>query len=137
MIDDAGFAGLSSYGGRIQTPHLDHLANNGLRYNNFHVTPVCSPTRSALLTGRNPHTIGMGGIPEISNGYPNKSGSIPSSAAMLPALLKPSGYTTFALGKWHLTPTWAMNPATGHFDQWPTGKGFDHFYGFLSGETNQ
>ena len=136
-IDDAGFAGLGSYGGRIQTPHLDHLAYNGLRYNNFHVTPVCSPTRSALLTGRNPHTVGMAGIPEVSNGYPNKSGSIPSSAAMLPALLKPQGYTTFALGKWHLTPTWAMNPATGHFDQWPTGKGFDHFYGFLGGETNQ
>ncbi len=137
VIDDAGFAGFGSYGGRIATPHIDHLAYNGLRYNNFHVFPVCSPTRAALLTGRNPHTVGMAGIPEVSNGYPNKSGSIPSSAAMLPAVLKPYGYTTFALGKWHMTPTWAMTPATGHFDQWPTGKGFDHFYGFLGGETNQ
>lgn len=139
VVDDAGFAGLGSFGGRIETPNMDHLAQNGLRYNNFHVFPVCSPTRAALLTGRNPHTVGMAGIPEVSNGYPNKSGSIPSSAAMLPAMLKPQGYTTFALGKWHMTPTWAMNPATGHFDQWPTGetRGFDHFYGFLGGETNQ
>lgn len=137
VLDDTGFAGLGSYGGQIETPHMDHLAYNGLRYNNFHVFPVCSPTRAALLTGRNPHTVGMAGIPEVSNGYPNKIGSIPSSAAMLPAFLKPYGYTTFALGKWHMTPTWAMNPATGHFDQWPTGKGFDHFYGFLGGETNQ
>lgn len=138
VVDDAGFAGLGSFGGRIETPNMDHLAYNGLRYNNFHVFPVCSPTRAALLTGRNPHTVGMAGIPEVSNGYPNKSGSIPSSAAMLPAVLKPYGYTTFALGKWHMTPTWAMNPATGHFDQWPTGesRGFDHFYGFLGGERH-
>lgn len=137
VLDDTGFAGLGSYGGRIETPNMDHLAYNGLRYNNFHVAPLCAPTRAALLTGCNPHTVGMAGIPEMSNGYPNKTGSIPLSAATLPTVLKPYGYANFALGKWHMTPTWAMTPATGHFDQWPTGKGFDHFYGFLGGETNQ
>lgn len=139
VLDDLGFAQVGCFGGlggRIRTPHLDRLAAGGLRLRNFHVTPLCSPTRAALLTGRNAHSVGVGSIMEYATGYPGYNTEIPDDAAMTPAILREHGYSTMALGKWHLTPDRESGP-WGPFDRWPVAKGFDRFYGFLPGETSQ
>ena len=136
VLDDVGFGQLGTYGGPIQTPNLDRLAAQGLRYSNFHTTALCSPTRGALLTGRNHHAIGLAAITEAATGFPGNYGSIPKSAATIAEVLKQNGYNTFALGKWHLAPYTAYT-AAGPFDRWPLGMGFEKFYGFLGGETDQ
>lgn len=136
VLDDVGFGHLGSYGGPIETPNLDRLAAGGLRYNNFHTTALCSPSRGALLTGRNHHAIGLAAITEAATGFPGNYGSIPKSAATIAETLKQNGYSTMALGKWHLAPYTAYT-AAGPFDRWPLGLGFDKFYGFLGGETDQ
>ena len=123
-------------GGRVKTPNIDQLATAGIVYNNFHVNPMCSPTRAALLTGRNHHSVGVGSIMELASGAPGYNGRIPKEAAMLPAVLRADGYSTMALGKWHLTPVEDITPV-GPFDLWPLGQGFGRFYGFLRAEVDQ
>jgi arylsulfatase len=135
LFDDLGFAHLGCYGSTIETPNIDRLAAGGLRYSNFHTTALCSPTRAALLTGRNHHTVGMRGLANWNTGFPNCTGSISKSAATMAEVLAPAGYATFAVGKWHLTPIEQTSPA-GPFDQWPLARGFDRYYGFLEGETD-
>ncbi len=136
VLDDLGFAQLGSYGSQIRTPSIDRLAENGLRYTNFHVLPICSPTRAALLTGRNAHSVGMGSVPEAATGFPGYNAMIGPETATLAAILKQRGYATYAVGKWHITPAdeWS---AAGPFGRWPVNVGFDRFYGFMGGETNQ
>ncbi|MGB0388440.1 MAG: arylsulfatase [Ardenticatenaceae bacterium] len=138
VLDDVGFAQLNCYGADIETPHMDRLAANGLRYNNFTTTALCSPTRACLLTGRNHHSVAMGGITEVATGYPGYNGQMPKDKATVAAMLRQEGYSTFCLGKWHNTPADETGPS-GPFDRWPTGEmmGFDRFYGFLGAETNQ
>ncbi len=136
VFDDMGFADLGCYGSEIATPNIDALAAGGLRYTNFHTTALCSPTRAALLTGRNHHSVGMGGLSEWDFGYPGMRGRIASSAGTLAEMLRDQGFNTFATGKWHLTPGFETT-AAGPFDQWPLQRGFDRFYGFLGGATNQ
>jgi arylsulfatase A-like enzyme len=139
LFDDLGFAQLGCFGGlggRIRTPHIDCLAAEGLRYQNFHTTALCSPSRAALLTGRNHHSVGVATIMERATGFPGYNGRIPKDAAMLPAVLRANGYATMALGKWHLAPDEHISPA-GPFDRFPLGQGFERFYGFLGGETSQ
>ncbi len=137
VMDDMGFSDLGCYGSEIQTPHLDRLAENGLRYNNFNATPVCSPTRACLLTGRNHNSVGMSTIAHFDLGEgSNVRGRITPAAATAAEILKLDGYSTFALGKWHLAPSHHVNPA-GPFDHWPLGKGFERYYGFLEGFTDQ
>ena len=129
LLDDVGFGDLGCYGSEIPTPALDGLAAGGLRYSNFHVTAMCSPTRAALLTGRNAHRVGMGIISEWSVGYPGYRGRMTKEAATLAELLRADGYATTIVGKWHLTPKREVSP-TGPFDNWPLGRGFDRWYGF-------
>jgi arylsulfatase len=137
LIDDAGFGASSTFGGPCQTPTLDRLAEEGLRYNCFHTTALCSPTRQALLTGRNHHSAGMGGITETATGAPGYSSVRPNSMAPLAMTLKLNGYSTAQFGKCHEVPVWETSPA-GPFDSWPTGGGgFQYFYGFIGGEANQ
>ena len=136
VLDDLGFAQLGCFGSDVATPHIDALAAGGLRYNRFHVTSLCSPTRACLLTGRNHHAVGMGFLADIPIGFPGYSGTIPRSAATLPRILRDVGYSTFAVGKWHLAPRWELS-ASGPFDRWPLGLGFERYYGFLGGDTNQ
>ncbi len=136
LFDDLGFAHLGCYGSSIATPNIDRLAANGLRYTNFHTTALCSPTRAALLTGRNHHSVGMRGLSNWNTGYPNCTGTITRSAATIAEMLRPVGYSTFAVGKWHLAPIESLTPA-GPFDQWPLARGFDRYYGFMGGETDQ
>jgi arylsulfatase A-like enzyme len=136
VLDDVGFGQLGSYGGPINTTNLDRLAMQGLRYNNFHTTALCSPSRAALLTGQNHHAVALAAITEAATGYPGSNGTIPKSAAMIAEILKQNGYNTMALGKWHLTPYTAYT-AAGPFDHWPLGMGFEKYYGFLGGETDQ
>lgn len=139
LFDDLGFAQLGCFGGlagRIRTPHIDRLAGEGLRFRNFHTTALCSPSRAALLTGRNHHSVGVATIMERATGYPGYNGRIPKDAAMLPAVLLEHGYATMALGKWHVAPDEHISPA-GPFDRFPLGQGFERFYGFLGGETSQ
>ncbi len=136
LIDDLGFGAPSTFGGPIGTPTLDQLAENGLRFNNFHTTALCSPTRAALKSGRNHHTVNMGFITELATAIPGSTGQIPSATAPLAEMLRLNGYATAAFGKWHETATWEASVA-GPFDRWPTRQGFDKFYGFLGGETNQ
>ncbi len=136
LIDDLGFGAPGTFGGPIATPTLDRLAQNGLRYNNFHTTALCSPTRAALKSGRNHHTVNMGYITELATALPGATGQIPSSTAPLAEMLRLNGYATAAFGKWHETAAWETSVA-GPFDRWPTRQGFDKFYGFLGGETNQ
>lgn len=138
VLDDSGFSDLATYGSEIKTPNLDSLAENGLRYNNSHVTPVCSPTRAALLTGRNPHAVGMATVANFDMGpdYPNKRGRINPEAGTTAEVLKENGYNTYALGKWHLSPSHHATPA-GPYENWPLGKGFDRFYGFLEDSSDQ
>ncbi len=136
VLDDLGFAQLGCYGSDIRTPNIDRLAANGLRYRRFHVTALCSPTRAALLTGRNHHRVGMGLLPEIAMSFPGYDGHLPKSASTLARSLRDAGYSTFAVGKWHLTPRGELS-ASGPFTQWPLGVGFERYYGFLTGDTNQ
>jgi arylsulfatase len=136
LVDDVGFGTTGALGGPISTPNFDKLAASGLRYNSFHVNSLCSPTRSALLTGRNNHEVGFGTVAEGASGYPGYNSLLPKSAATVAEVLKENGYSTAAVGKWHNTPTWQVSPA-GPFDRWPTGLGFEHFYGFLAGADNQ
>ncbi|WP_197035483.1 arylsulfatase [Paenibacillus sp. UNC451MF] len=138
VFDDMGFADLGCYGSEIQTPNIDMLAAGGLRYNNFHATPLCSPTRASLLTGRNHHSVGMATITNFDLGpdSPNTRGRISHDAGTIAEVLKDNGYSTFAVGKWHLAPVHHSSPA-GPYDYWPLGKGFQRFYGFMEGETDQ
>jgi arylsulfatase A-like enzyme len=137
MLDDAGFGSSSAFGGPCQTPNFERLAENGLKYNRFHTTALCSPTRQALLTGRNHHSVGMGGITEMATSAPGYSSIRPKTTAPLAETLKLNGYSTAQFGKCHEVPVWETSPL-GPFDAWPTGGGgFEHFYGFLGGETNQ
>jgi arylsulfatase len=136
LIDDAGFGGPSTFGGGIETPTLTRVADAGLTYNRFHVTAVCSPTRAALLTGRNHHRVGMGTIAELPGPYPGYTGERPRSCTAVPRILRENGYVTGGFGKWHLTPGSQMG-AAGPFDHWPQSWGFDHWYGFLTGAAGQ
>jgi arylsulfatase A-like enzyme len=137
LIDDAGFGASSAFGGPCQTPVAEQLAANGLRYNRFHTTALCSPTRAALLSGRNHHTVGMGGITEIATAAPGYNSLRPNTCAPLAETLKLNGYATAQFGKCHEVPVWQTSPV-GPFDNWPTGGGgFEYFYGFIGGEANQ
>lgn len=136
MTDDVGFGTYSGFGGPVPTPTFDAVAANGLRYNRFHTTALCSPTRAALLTGRNHHSVGTGVIQELATGYPGYTSIIPKSAATIAEVLRQNGYSTAWLGKNHNIPDWENNPA-GPFDNWPNGLGFDYFFGFNGGETDQ
>ena len=135
LVDDVGFGQINSFGGPYNTPNLDQLASRGLRYTNFHTTALCSPTRSSLLTGRNHHSVGMATITETASEQPGYNGKIPKSAGTIASILQQNGYATYAAGKWHLTPTYEAS-LNGPFDRWPTGMGFDHWYGFHGAETN-
>jgi arylsulfatase A-like enzyme len=136
LFDDLGFSQFGCYGSDIDTPTIDALAGDGLRYTNFHVTPLCSPTRAALLTGRNHHTVGMRAVSNFNTGFPSMTGHISNHAATVAEVLHDEGYATFAVGKWHLAPMEQCS-AAGPMDQWPLQRGFDRFYGFLDGETDQ
>jgi arylsulfatase A-like enzyme len=137
LLDDVGFAASSAFGGPIHTPTAERLARNGLKFNRFHTTALCSPTRQALLTGRNHHSVNMGGICEIATAAPGYSSVLPRDKAPLAMTLKLNGYSTAQFGKCHEVPVWETSPM-GPFDQWPTGGGgFEYFYGFIGGETNQ
>ena len=136
LLDDVGFGMCSTFGGPVPTPHLDQLAKNGLTYNQFHTTALCSPTRAALLTGRNHHSCGTGVIIEMGTGYPGYTGIIPQSTSVVAQTLCYNGYATAMFGKAHNTPEPEISPA-GPFHNWPTGQGFEYFYGFNQGETNQ
>jgi len=138
LLDDVGFGAPSAFGGVIRTPALDSLANNGLRYTNFHTAAICAPTRSALLTGRNSHYVHEGGFSHIalSAGFPGYDGRIPSKDGTIAEILRDNGYNTFAVGKYGLTPDEDATDV-GPFDRWPSGKGFEHFFGFLGSQTDQ
>jgi arylsulfatase A-like enzyme len=136
LIDDVGFGASSAFGGPIATPHAERLAATGLKYNRFHTTALCSPTRQALLTGRNHHTVGMGGITEIATSAPGYNSIRPNTCAPLAETLKLNGYSTAQFGKCHEVPVWQTSPM-GPFNAWPTGSGFEYFYGFIGGEAHQ
>jgi len=136
LIDDAGFGSIDSFGGPVKTPNFTRVQNMGLTYNRFHVTAVCSPTRAALLTGRNQHRVGFGSIAEYPGPFPGYSAAKPKSCAALPRILRDNGYVTGGFGKWHLTPD-NVQGAAGPFDHWPKSWGFDHWWGFLSGAAGQ
>ena len=136
LIDDMGFGMSSAFGGPIHMPTVERLADNGLRYNHFHTTALCSPTRTALLSGRNHHMNNMGGITEIATGFPGNTGQRPNNVAPLAEMLRLNGYSTSFFGKNHETAAWEVSPS-GPTDRWPTRSGFDKFYGFIGGETNQ
>jgi arylsulfatase A-like enzyme len=136
LIDDCGFGASSAFGGPCSTPTAERLAATGLKYNRFHTTALCSPTRQALLTGRNHHSVGMGGITEIATSAPGYNSIRPNTCAPLAETLKLNGYSTAQFGKCHEVPVWETSPL-GPFHAWPTGAGFEHFYGFIGGETNQ
>ncbi|WP_395621789.1 sulfatase-like hydrolase/transferase [Sphingomonas daechungensis] len=136
ILDDVGFGQLGCFGSPIRTPHMDALAADGVRYNNMHTTALCSPSRACFLTGRNHHSNALACITEGSTGYPGSNGSMPLENGMLSEILLQHGYNTYAIGKWHLTPTEASS-AAGPYDRWPLGRGFERFYGFLGGDTHQ
>jgi arylsulfatase A-like enzyme len=136
VLDDVGYGQLSSFGGLCETPNLDRLAQNGLRYSNFHTTALCSPTRACLLTGRNHHSNAMASIVEVASGFPGYTAEMPFENGFLSEVLNPLGYATYAVGKWHLTPHPQMNMASST-ERWPLGRGFDRYYGFMGGDTNQ
>jgi len=136
VLDDTGFAHLGCYGSTIETPNMDALAAGGVRFTGFHTTALCSPTRACLMTGRNHHAVGMRAISNFDTGFPNMRGAMPKSAATLAETLRDNGYATFAAGKWHLAPM-SECTAAGPFHNWPLQKGFDRYYGFLQGETDQ
>ena len=136
LLDDVGFGAASAFGGPCRTPVAERLAGEGLRYTRFHTTALCAPTRAALLTGRNHHSVGMGALTELATAAPGYTSVRPNSKAPLPEILRLNGYSTAQFGKCHEVPVWQTSPM-GPFDAWPTGSGFEHFYGFLGGETNQ
>src|SRR4029077_14740305 len=137
LLDDVGFGASSAFGGPCETPTAERLAKNGLKYLRFHTTALCSPTRQALLTGRNHHSVGMGGITEIASGSPGYCSVLPNTAAPLAKTLKLNGYASAQFGKGHEVPVGQPSPA-GPFDAWPTGGGgFEYFYGFIGGESHQ
>ncbi|HEY2642388.1 MAG TPA: arylsulfatase [Galbitalea sp.] len=136
VLDDVGFSAMEPFGGLIETPNINRIADNGLIYSNFHTTALCSPTRSCLLTGRNHTTNSMASITEAAAGFPNSSGHIPFECGNVAEVLGERGWNTYAVGKWHLTPEDEMNLASVR-RQWPLGRGFERFYGFLGAETNQ
>ncbi len=136
LLDDTGFSQLGCYGSSIDTSNIDTLAAHGLQFTNFHVTPLCSPTRASLLTGRSQHAVGMRAVSNFRTGFPNMLGHITNQAATVSEILNTYGYATFCVGKWHLAPMEDCS-AAGPFSQWPLGRGFDRFYGFLEGETDQ
>ena len=136
LLDDTGFAQLGCYGSSIGTENIDNLAADGLQFTNFHVTPLCSPTRASLLTGRSQHAVGMRSVSNFRTGFPHMLGHITNEAATMAEIFQAEGYATFCAGKWHLAPMENCSSA-GPFDQWPLGRGFDRFYGFLEGETDQ
>ena len=136
VLDDVGFSAMSCYGGPIATPNIDKIAADGVRYTQWHTTALCSPTRSCLLTGRNHTRNSMACITEASSGFRNASGTIPPENGMLSEILSERGWNTYMVGKWHLCPTDEMNVAAPRRN-WPTGRGFERWYGFLGAETNQ
>ena len=136
LIDDVGFGASSAFGGPIHTPNAERLAAKGLKYNRFHTTALCSPTRAALLSGRNHHSVGMGGITEIATSAPGYNSIRPNTCAPLAETLKMNGYSTAQFGKCHEVPVWETSPM-GPFENWPTGSGFEYFYGFIGGEAHQ
>ncbi len=136
LFDDLGFSHFGCYGSDLPTPNVDRLAAGGIRFSNFHVTPLCSPTRAALLTGRNHHTVGMRAVSNFNTGFPHMRGRITDQAATMAEVLRGVGYATFMVGKWHLCPMDEAS-AAGPFESWPLQRGFDRFYGFLDGETDQ
>ena len=136
LIDDQGFGVASAFGGPVKEPVLDRLASEGLRFNNFNTTALCSPTRTALLTGYNHHSNNMGGIAEIATAFPGNTGMRPQTITPMAEVLRQNGYSTAAFGKYHETPPWEVS-VSGGYDRWPTHSGFDKFYGFIGGETNQ
>ena len=136
VLDDVGFSAMSGYGGPIETPNIDRIATDGVRYTQWHTTALCSPTRSCLLTGRNHTRNSMACITEAAIGFPNASGTIPPENGMLPEILGELGWNTYMVGKWHLCPTDEMNLASTRRN-WPSGRGFERWYGFLGAETNQ
>src|SRR5215510_4822174 len=135
LTDDVGFGASSTFGGPIQTPAFDRVANAGLRYNQFHTTALCSPTRAALITGRNHHSVASGNITEFATGYPGYNSLVPRSAGSVGAVLKYSGFNTSWFGKMHNVPDW-MSSQAGPFDLWPSSLGFEYFYGFLGGDAD-
>ncbi|NMD60322.1 MULTISPECIES: arylsulfatase [Rhodococcus] len=135
VLDDLGFGQFGCYGSDIETPNIDKLAQGGLRYNRFHVTALCSPTRAALLTGRNHHAVGMGFLADIPTSDPGYTAKIPPEAATVPRILRDAGWNTMAVGKWHLLPSGERSSA-GPYDRWPSGLGFEKYYGFLRGDAN-
>lgn len=136
LIDDAGFAATDLFGGPVHTPAIDAFATQGLKYNNFNVTAICSPTRAALLTGRNHHRVGFGNTEEVTSGFPGYNGEWKRSTACIAEVLHDVGYSTAAFGKWHNTPYWEISPV-GPFNHWPTGLGFEYFYGFMAGMDSE
>ncbi len=136
ILDDVGYGQMSAFGGLVNTPNIDRLAEDGLRYTNMHTTALCSPTRSCVLTGRNHHSNGVAAIMEMATGYPGYDCRMPFPNGMLPEMLLEHGYNTFCVGKWHLAPAEEGTPA-GPYHRWPLGRGFERYYGFLGGETNQ
>ena len=136
LLDDTGFAHLGCFGSPIDTPNFDALAERGLRYNNFHTTALCSPSRACLLTGRNHHSVGMRAVSNFDTGFPNMRGRISPSAATTAEVLQHHGWATYCVGKWHLAPMREAS-AAGPFTDWPLQRGFDRFYGFMQGETDQ
>src|SRR6476659_9790127 len=136
VLDDTGFGQLGCYGSPISTPNFDALAENGLRYTNMHTPALCSPSRSCILTGRNHHSNGMAAVTELASGYPGYNGVIPFENGFLSEMLLGHGYSTFMVGKWHLTPS-NQETAAGPYDRWPLARGFERFYGFLGGDTSQ
>lgn len=136
ILDDTGWSDLGCFGSEIATPNFDRLADEGLRYRSFHVTPLCSPTRAAVLTGRNHHSIGMRFLADTDTGFPNSRGAIRPDVALLPQILREHGYANYLVGKWHLAPLHEITPS-GPFHNWPLARGFDRYYGFLDGCTDQ
>ena len=136
LLDDAGYADVGCYGSLIETPNIDALAADGLRYSNFHVNPMCSPTRASLLSGCYQHACGMGYLADFDLGFPGYKGNVKNECGLISETLLENGYSTFALGKWHLAQIETMTGA-GPFNQWPLGRGFEKYYGFLRAETSQ
>jgi len=136
VLDDIGYGGLGCCGGPVNTPNIDRLAQGGLKYTNFHTTGICSPTRACMLTGRNLHSVSVGSLMEFASGYPGYTTYLSKEAATMPEMLVKEGYDTYCVGKWHLAPSGTIN-AAGPYDQWPMGRGFERFYGFLESHTSQ
>jgi hypothetical protein len=136
LLDDVGFAQIGSFGGLIDTPNIDRLADNGLRFNNFHTTALCSPSRASLMAGRNPHSIGLGSHALTAMGFPGYNAIMPESAKSVANYLQEHGYINYALGKWDHTPLYEVSQV-GPFDRWPSGEGFQHSYTFMAADVHQ